>query len=130
MLEILVDLARGADGEVGSGGPLRVAGDILVAKQHPAVWGKKERERFLITLLDDPDVEAEVDEDGMIVMPYVVRDGKDILTQSAYRVDLSMFAGSPGLDPNIECEVCLPEGADCLIVGDLIHDATERVDDE
>lgn len=110
MLNLLVSLRRGREGEQEIGDRdcwERIAGDIVVAAKHPAQWGQKERARFLIVLYDDPELEASIIGERMI-FPFALKDGggnvlfSDLgehLNRSIYRVDLTMFEGSPGLDP-------------------------------
>lgn len=83
MLEMLITLRR-AQGEGAIGGANRhtgmvkgrlaaskIAGDVVCVKKSPAVWGAMEKKNMLITYLDDPDLEAEVDRrGGLIVLPF------------------------------------------------------------
>lgn len=134
MLEICVSLRR-SQGEGTIGGslkPTKMMGDIIAAKVFPAVWGEMEKRFFLITLLDDPTLESKISIGNVFSYPYAVYDDNEndpkIMNRSKYRVDLDMFIGSPGLDPDDNTsEPCPPNGKDNLELSDLIFDDLPRV---
>lgn len=137
MLEILVNLNRGQDGQIDSGtSPKSKAGDIIVAKKQPCVWGEEEKRIFLITYLKDDELESSMDGE-IISSPYAIYDEvdmgngkveKDLMNPSKYRVDLAMFEGSAGLDPtNTTQEPVTPNGKDYLEISDLILDDNFRI---
>lgn len=57
MLEILVGLKTTYDRH---GNVNNRRGDVIVAKLSPAVWGSEEKRLFLITYLDDPELEQQI----------------------------------------------------------------------
>ena len=112
MLEVCIDLRRGDAGEgavAGSDNVVMKAGDIIVAKKSPAVWGTDERLLFLIAFLEDDALEATIPDGEIQSYPYRVLSGNRVLNQSKHRVKVgqsiegivqdTMFAESPGLDP-------------------------------
>ena len=142
MLEALISLRRDPDTlEIGAGEKTaKWVGDVLAVKKSPAIWGNEEKRLFLIALLDDPELEAGIDE--MKAYPYAKtiqradENGvlQDVVTnRSTYRVDLDFFLGSPGLDPeDITNEPCGPttktgDDADHLVKADLIFDDSDRI---
>ena len=106
MLEALVSLRRtGGTGEIaGSEKTLKKAGDILVVKKSPALWGADEKRFFLIVKLKDDDLEATIkDERDVIVHPFAEYVDGIMVTRCAKPVDLSTIpADSPGLDAKVE----------------------------
>ena len=136
MLEICVSPRRGnqSEGNIAEGEKdSKKTGDIIVAKRFGSPWGNEERRLFLITLLEDDDLENKIPEGGIISYPYSCTKyiesssssnpenlSKLIITnRSKYRVKVgqvinditqsNMFAGSPGIDPtNITSEPCSP----------------------
>ena len=131
MLEALISLRRTAgEGEIGGAATADArVGDILAFKPFPASWGVMERRFNLIALFDAEDIEWELaggydgvmgkaplsrwdwTKEGMLRVP---------VERGAYRVDIAMFAGSPGLDPTVECGAVAPNGKPCLKMSDLI----------
>ncbi|MEK6832837.1 MAG: hypothetical protein AABY32_02225 [Nanoarchaeota archaeon] len=91
MLEVAISLRRDLEGE-GEIGKLekqeKKCGDILVAKIAPANWGEEEKRLFLITYLDDPELELKVKENGgLISYPYAV-DGASLELPGTINGDL------------------------------------------
>lgn len=142
MLEALISLRRDSETlAIGAGETdMKWVGDVLAVKKSPAIWGNEEKRLFLITYLNDPELEAGVDE--VKAYPYAKtiqradENGvlQDVVTnRSTYRVDLDMFLGSPGLDPeDITTEPCSPtiktgDDADHLVKADLIFDDADRI---
>lgn len=136
MLELLISLRRsGGVGEVGgatrtaedTGLYAKEAGDIIVVKRSPAVWGHMERRYFLIALYQDDDLEDEMASRGMenIIHPFMAidideeRNAPQIMERCAYQVDLDMFTGSPGLDGSVESGAVAPNGKAHLDFSDL-----------
>jgi len=135
MLEIIVDLCR-KNGKIGGGNTTeRLAGDIILVKKQPCIWGNEEKKLFLITYLKDDDLEKSMEKD-FIVNPYSVYDEVDtsdnkieldLVNRSKYRVNLDMFKGSDGLDSeNITQEPVKPNNKEYLEIKDLILDEEFR----
>jgi len=106
MLEALVSLRRtSGTGEIGGAERgLKKAGDIIVVKVSPAVWGSEERKHFLIVKLKDDALEAEIAKnDGVIIHPYSEMIDTVMVTRCSKPVDLTTIpADSPGLDAKVE----------------------------
>ena len=130
MLGIYVDLCRAeGSGDIGSGETAELkVGDIPFAKVEPADWSWYERTYQLLAYLNWPEVEAKAIE-GLIDAPFALTDEEGtIINRSAYRVDLSMFAGSPGLDKHQTLDQpAKPNGKDYLVPDDLIYDPSPRL---
>ena len=134
MLEALVSLRRDNNSISGKDTVLKKTGDILVIKKSPAVWGKKEKEDFLIIFLRDDDIESSM-ESNVKVNPYAIYEeietpeGSefDILTRSKYRVDISKFSDTESLDATKEVGAVLLNG-EAVTLSDLILDEEERYD--
>jgi hypothetical protein len=124
MLELLITLRRTwGTGTIGGANKTnKVAGYIICAKKQPANWGVIERQYFLITLLDAPLLEAQFGDRNIWSYPLATYDAQGvIIKRSEYRVDLSMFTGTEGLDPNIiVTQPTPPNGAPNLTVAHLI----------
>ena len=86
------------------------AGDILVVKLSPAVWGEAEMTDFLIAFLEDADLEADMKarKQTQRVYPYATFEEVDrgdgvmeskMVERSGDTVDLTLFEGTDGLDP-------------------------------
>jgi hypothetical protein len=136
MLEIIVDLCR-KNGKISGGNTTeRLAGDIILAKKQPCLWGNEEKKLFLITYLKDDELEKSMEKD-IIINPYGVYDKVytsdnkielDLVNRSKYRVNLDMFEGSDGLDPeNVTQEPVKPNGKEYLELKDLIFDEEFRI---
>lgn len=133
MLEILVSLRRrNIDNVIGGKDTFdKKCGDIICVKKQPCNWGTEEKRLFLITCLDDPTLEASLNKNEC-VFPYAVYDSEDkLINRSKYRVDVNMFTGSSGLDPNdTTSEPVPPESGSInpnhLVLGDLIFDDSDR----
>jgi len=130
MLEMLISLRRANGvGEIGGAvnGDKKV-GDIVCIKPSPAVWGLMERKYFLIAYFDNSYLDATVNE--LSIYPYkrsittAVEDKirTDMLERCSYKIDITMFNGSPGLDPTVEAGAQAPNGMDALRLQDLIVD--------
>ena len=78
MLEILVRLQDNP--RVSSKNPPKREGDIIVAKLSPAIWGSEEKKHFLLTYLEDAELEARVraTNNNTIIFPYSEAGFKDI----------------------------------------------------
>lgn len=179
MLEILVDTRRDDADELGAAeNSKKWLGDIVQAKisgSDDRDWGSIPPKRWLITLLNDPVLEAQLNPGELISNPYSCYEehgwtteqwalftrqerisalatyletpvsevaellrGVDtagighppetveIVCRSYYQVDLSLFSDTPGLDPDVSCELCLPIGKTHLELSDLILDDSER----
>ncbi len=145
MLEALIDLRRsGTTKEINrSEKPSKKCGDIIVVKKSPAIWGKKEKEYFLIVYLQDDKLEANMGK-NLQVHPYSIYKAEEtplgesenyLATRSKYKVDINMFDGSPGLDEKVEIGAIQPtkdkDGEPVyeksyLTISDLILDETDR----
>ena len=84
MLEALISLRRNeGDGTIGGcETACEKAGDILLVKKQPCEWGGDEKTMFLITYLDDPALEASMNNEKL-GLPYAVRndDGGHVLPE-------------------------------------------------
>lgn len=145
MLEVLVSV-REQNKEDKDGFVYKKPGDIIVAKISPAVWGNEEKKRFLITYLDDADLEASLREvqerlnDPTVVRVYpykklkdyehqvwmkdkYVRDRQSVLeNRSTKIVDLNHFASKLNdlRDKRKSFEAIKPDGKECLERPDLL----------
>ena len=138
MLEALVALCRGPDGTIGGMESWHnKIGDIICVKRSPTVWGLIEMQHFLIAYLDDPALEAQlgVNHFDSWSLPYASYDSvlqedsvahQELINRSVYRVDITMFSGSPGLDPNVASGVVSPNGKFALVLSDLLFDDAPR----
>jgi len=138
MLEACISLRRtGGEGTIGGAEKYeKKTGDIICVKKSPAVWGEMEKKFFLISYLRDDALEATVDE--VSVYPYAVNvevesEQEDepstlkMINRSKYRVDLSMFSGSSGLDPtDATSEPVSPNEKEYLELSDMIFDDSDR----
>ena len=130
MLEMLVDLCRsycGCSLEIGGAEGLpseRQAGDILCVKRTPAIWSDKERALYLITYFDMPELEWSMGESDLRAFPFAVRETFSNVTVtvclSPFIVDLDMFEGSPGLDPEVPCGAVFPNGGSEALTQDQL----------
>jgi len=105
MLEALVSLRRtgGIGAIAGSEKTLKKAGDILVIKKSPALWGADEKRFFLIVKLKDDDLEATMKDGDVVVHPFAEYVDGIIVNRCAKPVDLTAIpADSPGLDASVE----------------------------
>lgn len=106
MFEIAVSLRQGSQREGEIAGDERngkMCGDILVAKPVGSSWGLEERRLFLITLLEDPEIQFRLIDDQVISYPYSTE-----RCRSKFRVKVgqkingikqpNMFEGSSGLN--------------------------------
>jgi hypothetical protein len=140
MLEICASLRRSQGvGAIAAADKIeKKVGDIIAVKTQPAVWGRDEKRFFLITLLDDPVLEAELTK-SVVSYPYCICTEEDdgngmskmkMINRSKYKIDLDMFIGSPGLDPSNMSEPVPPTGGSInpthLVIADLILDETDR----
>jgi len=153
VVEICCSLERGAgiNGDIGSGETsFDRVGDIISARRSPFVdgegnslWGSAQKEKFLITYLQSADIYNSIgSDDGVAIYPYGIRAPDEmvtvfgftfpipsakILNKSKYRVDIDMFTGSAGLDPeDVTSEPVKPNGKDFLVISDLIFDDSDR----
>jgi len=137
MLEILVSLRRKEGNGVigGSEKKEKKLGDILVAKKRPCVWGSEEKKNFLVTLLDDPELEERMGDKKVISYPYAVHEIDDdgnsvVVNRSKLRVKMSDFPDFTGFNSfqtDIERDVVVPESKSYLGLDDLLEDAEPRV---
>jgi len=139
VLEILVSLRR-AKGVGAVGNPengIKKTGDILVAKKMPCVWGTEERKNFLITVLDDPSLEAKMGDKKSLSYPYAVTEADEngiqhVVNRSSFRVSLAHFPDVSGWNKIVEhgatppYGTILPHGKPNLEVSDLLEDASPR----
>lgn len=104
MLEGFVSLRRaGGEGAIAaSEKTLKKAGDIIVVKKSPAVWGHDEMRFGLIVKIKDDELEARIT-DGVIVHPYAEYIDGVMVNSSSKQVDITKIpTDSPGLDPTVE----------------------------
>jgi len=138
MLEALISLMRDEQGAIGGAesATSKVGDFICVQKVGSAIWGNREmKEDFLIALYKDDALEASMGEKTKKVLPYAVTEDIETpfgtesatINQSGRRVDISMFEGSDGLDPEVSCGAVAPNGKEYLDVSDTILDESGRV---
>jgi len=137
MLEAIVDLRR--DNKTGKIGGKATAekqvGDIICVKKSPAIWSKKEKERFLIVLLKDDAIEAEMGKRSLQVHPYAVVEEvetpfgpeNDVINRSRYKVDHAAFKDTDALNPAKETSAVKPLGKDSLELADMTLDEKARL---
>jgi len=135
MLEAIVDLRRNnTTGKIGDKDTAtKKTGDIICVKKSPAVWGKKEKEDFLIVFLDDPVLEASMNK-SFKIYPYKVIDDvetpvgteKEMVNRSKYKIDHTPFVGTDSLDTSKEVGAVKPSGKDNLELADMTLDDKAR----
>ena len=69
MLEALVNLARRSGVGAANSQPNLIYGEVIVVKKAPAVWGRDEKQFFMVTYIQDDDLEATLDS-GVLAYPY------------------------------------------------------------
>ena len=146
MLEILVSLRRetGIGTIGGSSNSVCQTGYIIAIRKAPAfhIWGTMERQYMLVTYMDDASLEAELGSQEVWTNPLArwqpgetLESGKQsmmtLLQRGCFRVDLSMFEGTDGLNPDILTTApTSPNGKPALKVTDLIYSPPDPLDNK
>ena len=146
MLEIAVRLNNSQVKTI-NGNSYKKRGDIIVAKIFPAVWGKDEKKYFLITYLNDPELESYLRQRQkaagnptiMAVLPYrkdktaIGRNGNirhELVNQSTKRVDVDRdFKNKIEDIDNKEksLDKVKPDNKENLELSDLFEDTGDRI---
>ena len=128
MLEAIIDLRRNNEtGKIGDKNTdTKQVGDIICVKKSPAVWGKKEKEDFLIVKLKDDALEADM-KTGLKIYPYAVMEDGEVINRSKLKIDHTEFIGTDSLDTKKETGAVSPRGKDSFEIKDLPVDEAPRV---